>query len=124
MFGKKDKISPMVEVYLSRFKSHVMPNETPLDAGTAFSVGWAMKNGNDDGNGLLVITNVRVFHCIDFGDLTLEVKRSDVFKVNSGDLPYKDNSVLHLHFMEKGEPSYNSFYCSSPFTKDVVRMLK
>jgi hypothetical protein len=124
MFKKKDSISPMVAVYLPRFSSHLNSNETPLDAGTAYSVGWAMEHGDSLSNGLLVITNLRIFHCIDYGPLTLEVSKTDILKVSSSDFPVKDNMVLHLHFLENDEATYNSFYCSKPFTKDVVRMFK
>lgn len=124
MFKKKSNVSGMVGVYLARFNSHLKLDEVPLNAGTAFSVGWAMKNGNSPGNGILVITNQRIFHCIDFGPLTLEVQKRDILKVASSDYPVKDNMVLHLTYLENGEASYNSFYCSKPFTKEVVRFLK
>ena len=113
----------MVAFYFARFKSHLKSGEAPLNAGTAhFSD--STKDGNYAVDGLLVITNQRIFHCIDFGPLTMEVRKQDILKVVSSKHPIKGNKVLQLSYSENGEITGSTFFCSKLFTREVVRMLK
>jgi hypothetical protein len=124
MFKRKTGPSPMLHVYANRFRHLALPGERFLDAGTAYNVAWAMEHGDSMNNGLLLVSETRVFHCLDYGTLTWETSRSDVFGVSVSSHPMPQTVNLHLtYFGSGGVHSQMTFYTSVPFAKSVKRRL-
>ena len=115
----------MVSFYAERFRQHVQPGEEILEAGSAYNVAWAMTHGDSMRNGLLVIGKNRVFHCLDYGQITWEVLLTNLFGVSTSKHPMPQTVNLHLTYVGvSGVHSQMTFYVHPRHAKSAVRLLK
>jgi hypothetical protein len=113
----------MVDVYLPRFAHLISAQETVLNVGAAYNVQWAMANGDSRDNGLLVVSDSRVFHCLDYGIKTWQTSRASLIgsSASSHPMPFTDN--LHLTYLLNDVHAQVTFYAHPRFCQEVRRIL-
>lgn len=125
LFRQRAQQSRMVAFYADRFRQHVQPDEEIFDAGSAYNVAWAMEHGDSMNNGLLVIGKSRIFHCLDYGQITWESSLAKVFGTSTSKHPMPQTVNLHVTYLgESGVHSQMTFYMHPLFAKSTVRLLK
>lgn len=125
MFRRRKRQSPTVLVYSERFRHVVSPNEIVLEAGSGYNVGWAMEHGDSMNNGLLVITEARVFHCLDYGPLTWQTARANIIGVSTSKHPLPQTMNFHITYLgDGGVHSQMTFYLHPLFAGSARNLLR
>ena len=103
-------------------KTNLMPEERIFDMGAGINADRANINRlsmrSPEVNGFLIVTNFRLFHQNDLGEIHFELVHNEIRHVIRRFYFSRGNSIAYIVRASKLPP--RSFYCSTRFVKELM----